>query len=205
MITNTMRMIINKRYTMKKVCFVLTIGVVMMMMGCGGQKNADNNADADSVEVMETPDSTVYGVCGSGTSMHSLELVTDEGDTIIYMLDADDAEMTVKGGMLVGDRMAVVGFKNSDGEMQASQAINITTLLGRWTSIDKNFEIQEGGIVESAVKAESNPWTAWKICNCKLILNRDTFGIEGLGADSLYLENHQGIYAFKRQPVNSND
>ena len=104
---------------MKKVCFILTIGVVMMMMGCGGQKNADNNADADSVEVMETPDSTVYGVCGSGTSMHSLELVTDEGDTITYMLDADDAEMTVKGGMLVGDRMAVVGFKNSDGEMQA--------------------------------------------------------------------------------------
>ena len=174
---------------MKKVCFILTIGVVVMMMGCGGQKNADNNADADSVEVMETPDSTVYGVCGSGTSMHSLELVTDEGDTITYMLDADDAEMTVKGGMLVGDRMA----------------INITTLLGRWTSIDKNFEIQEGGTVASAVKAESNPWTAWKICNCKLILNRDTFGIEGLGADSLYLENHQGIYAFKRQPVNSND
>ena len=121
------------------------------------------------------------------------------------MLDADEAEMTVQGGMLVGDRMAVVGFKNSDGEMQASQAINITTLLGRWTSIDKNFEIQEGGTVASAVKAESNPWTAWKICNCKLILNRDTFGIEGLGADSLYLENHQGIYAFKRQPVNSND
>ena len=120
MITNTMRMIINKRYTMKKVFFFLTVGVVMMMMGCGGQKNADNNADADSVEVMETPDSTVYGVCGSGTSMHSLELVTDEGDTITYMLDADDAEMTVKGGMLVGDRMAVVGFKNSDGEMQAS-------------------------------------------------------------------------------------
>ena len=100
MMTDTMRMITNKRYTMKKVCFILTIGVVMMMMGCGGQKNADNNADADSVEVMDTPDSTVYGVCGSGTSMHSLELVTDEGDTITHMLDADDAEMTVKGGML---------------------------------------------------------------------------------------------------------
>ena len=115
----------------------------MMMMGCGGQKNADNNADADSVEVMETPDSTVYGVCGSGTSMHSLDLVTDEGDTITYMLDADDAEMTVKGGMLVGDRMAVVGFKNSDGEMQASQAINITTLLGRWTSIDRTLKYRK--------------------------------------------------------------
>ena len=170
----------------------------MMMMGCGGQKNADNNADADSVEVMETPDSTVYGVCGSGTSMHSLELVTDEGDTITYMLDADDAEMTVKGGMLVGDRMAVVGFKNSDGEMQASQAINITTLLGRWTSIDKNFEIQEGGVVKSYVEAEKNPWTSWKIVNGRLVLNRDTFDIDNLGSDSLYLENNKGIFVYKR-------
>ena len=101
--------------------------------------------------------------------------------------------------MLVGDRMAVIGYKNQYGEMLASKVVNITTLQGRWTSIDKNFEIQEGGIVASSVKAESHPWTSWKICNCKLILNSDTFEIDNLGADSLYLENHHGIYAFKRQ------
>ena len=77
--------------------------------------------------------------------------------------------------------------------------VNLTTLLGRWTSIDKNFEIQEGGVVESSVKAETHPWTSWKIYNGNLLLNRDTFNVVQLGADSLYLENGEGIYAFKRQ------
>ena len=50
----------------------------------------------------------------------------------------------------------------------------------------------------SNVKAETNPWTAWKILNGKLLLNKDTFQIVGLGADSLYLENNKGVFAYKR-------
>lgn len=49
------------------------------------------------------------------------------------------------------------------------------------------------------VKAETNPWTSWKILNGKLLLNKDTFAIDKLGSDSLMLENTQGIYVFKRQ------
>ena len=71
--------------------------------------------------------------------------------------------------------------------------------LGKWTSIDKNFEIVEGGDVVNNVKAEVNPWTSWKIVNGKLLLNTDTFAIDNLGPDSLLLENHKGIYVFKRQ------
>jgi hypothetical protein len=82
--------------------------------------------------------------------------------------------------------------------MTAQTVINLTTLVGKWTSIDKNFEIEEGGTVKSNVKAESNPWTSWKIFNGKLLLNRDTFNINLLGADSLYLENSKGIYTYKR-------
>jgi hypothetical protein len=35
--------------------------------------------------------------------------------------------------------------------------------------------------------------------NGKLLLNKDTFDIDNLGPDSLLLENHQGIFVFKRQ------
>ena len=185
---------------MKKKSFLFFVFglATVVFMSCGGNKSGNSDMVEDSVEVAVIPDTTVYGVCGDGTSMHSLELVTDEGDTLTYAVNRDTDVSVIKGGMLVGDRMAVVGTKKEEGEMSANCVINITTLLGKWTSIDKRFEIQEGGVVVSTVKAESRPWTSWKICNCNLLLNADTFSIEGLGADSLYLENKDGIFAFKR-------
>ena len=156
----------------------------------------------------ETADSTVYGVCGDGTSMHSLQLVTDAGDTLTYtILDSEadlDGEVSggivsnVEGGLMAGDKVAVTGLK-VDGELIANRVINVTSLLGHWTSLDKNFEIEEGGTVRSSLKAETNPWTSWKILNGQLLLNRDTFDITSLGADSLYIENQKGIYMFKRR------
>lgn len=81
----------------------------------------------------------------------------------------------------------------------AKKVINLTTLLGKWTSIDRNFDIKEGGVVESHVTAESRPYTDWKIVNGRLVLSADTFEVLDLGPDSLYLENDTVIYAFKRQ------
>ena len=104
----------------------------------------------------------------------------------------------VEGGLMAGDKVAVTGLK-VDGELIANRVINVTSLLGHWTSLDKNFEIEEGGTVRSSLKAETNPWTSWKILNGQLLLNRDTFDITSLGADSLYIENQNGIYTFKRQ------
>lgn len=45
---------------------------------------------------------------------------------------------------------------------------------------------------------EPKPYTEWKILNGELILSADTFDIYSLGADSLYLENSDGIYGYKR-------
>ena len=78
-------------------------------------------------------------------------------------------------------------------------AINLLSLLGQWTSLDKNFIIEEGGVVHSSVEAEKNPWTSWKILNGKLMLNRQAFDVVSLGADSLALEDSTGIYVYKRQ------
>lgn len=191
---------------MKNLGFVFASLMLLVLAGCNSKKEKPN-LQANDVE--EVADSTVYGVCGEGTSMHSLELITDTGDTLTYtILDAEadkDGMVTggslvshVEGGLMAGDKVAVTGQK-VDGELIADKVINVTSLLGHWTSIDKNFEIEEGGTVRSSVKAESNPWTSWKILNGRLLLNRDTFNINSLGADSLYIENDKGIYTFKRQ------
>ena len=175
--------------------------LVLVLAACDAKKKQQIE---DTDEVAEVNDTTVYGVCGEGTSMHSLEIITDAGDTLVYTLLSQDAETEVEtpsdvqGGLMAGDKMAVTGHKTAD-ELVADRVINVTSLLGHWTSIDKNFTIEEGGTVRSAVKAETNPWTSWKILNGSLLLNRDTFAIDGLSADSLYLENANGIFTFKRQ------
>lgn len=191
---------------MKNLGFVFASLMLLVLAGCNSKKEKPN-LQANDVE--EVADSTVYGVCGEGTSMHSLELITDTGDTLTYTILDAEADMDgmvmggglvshVEGGLMAGDKVAVTGQK-VDGELIADKVINVTSLLGHWTSIDKNFEIEEGGTVRSSVKAESNPWTSWKILNGRLLLNRDTFNINSLGADSLYIENDKGIYTFKRQ------
>lgn len=184
---------------MKKIFWVvLAIGTMMATNSCKNKNTASVISTNDSIEVEDANDSTIYGVCGEGTSMHNLELVSDDGDTLSVFIDDEKPEV-VQGGLLAGDRVALLAYKAQDGEMVAQKIINLTSLLGKWTSLDKNFDLLEGGEVKNNVKAETNPWTSWKILNGKLLLNKDTFDIDNLGPDSLMLENHQGIYVFKRQ------
>ena len=179
--------------------FVAFMVMVLLSVRCDYKTTgmAPEN-DSDSIANVEmVVDSTVYGTCGDATAMHTLQLLTDVGDTLFYtMMVEEDAD--VQGGLLVGDRMAVIGKETAEG-LVATRVINLTTLMGKWTSLDKNFEILEGGVVESNVQVETNPWTSWKILNGQLLLNADTFTINMLGADSLYIENDEGIYTYKRQ------
>ena len=180
--------------------FLLLLSLTFFVSACHDKLQRKNNNGVDMSESQATSqDSTIYGVCGDETMMHSLQLITDGGDTITFALpDSADGTQIVVGGLLAGDRLAVVEGKSIDGEKYARKVINLTTLQGKWTSIDKNFEILEGGEVKSGVEAEKNPWTTWKILNGKLLLNRDTFDIDNLGSDSLYLENKVGIFVYKR-------
>lgn len=180
---------------------ILSLAAALVIAGCTDKKTAQQpqlKAETDEQVV----DTTVYGVCGDGTAMHTLQLITDSGDTLEYLIeDEGDMASDVQGGLLSGDKVAVTSVE-VEGEKIARKVINLTTLLGKWTSIDKNFEIEEDGTVKSFLKAEQRPWTSWKILNGQLLLNRDTFDINTLGADSLYIENKSGIFAFKRQKTN---
>jgi hypothetical protein len=182
-------------------CTAALFMAALLCAGCHGNKTAKGTTDKDSnstATAKNSVDTTIYGKCGDGTAMHTLELVLDNGKTETFMMETEDSTTSVVGGLLVGDRMAVIAQKQ-DGDYFAKKVINITSLMGKWTSIDKNFAIKEGGTVESYVKAETHPYTSWKIFNGKLILSADTFDIVNLGADSLYLENTKGIYGYKRQ------
>lgn len=188
----------KKTRIMKKLfsLFALIVALCFVITGCHETtKKAETN---DSIVAEpSTPDSTIYGVCGDGTAMHTLELITDAGDTLQYMFGEGD-DSPVVGGLLAGDRLAVVEGPDVDGDKTADKIINLTTLIGKWTSLDKNFEIEEGGVVKSNVEAERKPWTSWKILNGQLLLNRDTFDIDNLGSDTLALENRNGIFVYKR-------
>ncbi len=181
---------------MKRIIYIQLVAVVVFLLGCQGGKQTPPGDEDDSLEVVA--DSTLYGICGAGTSMHSLELITDMEDTLHCLINMDETSM-VHGGLITGDRLALIASKNADGEMEAHQVVNLTSLMGKWTSLDKNFEICEGGEVRSSVGAESRRWVAWKMLNGQLLLNADTFDIVQLGADSLALENATGIYIYKRQ------
>lgn len=186
----------------KNVFYLLALqsALFLTITGCHHAKTESLTADSDTIlEEVVIVDTTIYGVCGEGSTMHTLQLVTDQGDTLsIHMNDEETEAAGVTGGLLVGDRLAIVGTDSKDG-LRVVRGINLTTLMGKWTSLDKNFEIQEGGTVISYVRAESNPWTAWKIINGKLLLNTDTFCIVQLDADSLFLENASGIFVYRRQ------
>jgi len=187
---------------MKKIVLVVLplFVIACLMAGCKDKARGVAGNGIDSIAAgSQITDSTLYGVCGESTGMHTLELITDAGDSMQFVLNEDEnGDVNVVGGLLAGDRLAVVEGPGTDGERVAEKVINLTTLLGKWTSLDKNFEIEEDGTVKSTVQAEQNPWTNWRIVNGRLVLNRDTFDIDNLGSDSLYLENKNGIFVYKR-------
>ncbi len=174
-------------------CFLL---LLLVFASCGQEKKPTAEKIEEEVEVN---DSTLYGVCGRATRGHRLQLITNMRDTLkIQINDEQSEEMTlVLGGLMAGDRMAVTARKTENG-MLAQRIVNITSLIGCWKSIDKNFEITEDGAVNSFQKDESSPWTAWRILNGQLLMNRDTFDITKLSADSLEIESRTGIYFYKR-------
>ena len=173
--------------------FIMSLFILAVAISCKDNKPKSVMSQSGEVEdSVSTNDSTIYGTMVDG-GMNSIILLTDNGDTLEYLVNPDDTLEVVKGGKINGDRFAIIGYKEYGDNFMRS-AINLTSLLGNWSSLDRNFEIKEGGTVTSSLQSEKNPWTAWKIWNGKLILSKDTFDVENLGADTLSLENKAGIF-----------
>ena len=67
---------------MKKNVIVITLvtAVIMVMSSCGGKTQAVPFDDGDTIDVAAAQDPTIYGVCGEGTAMNTLQIVTDLGE-----------------------------------------------------------------------------------------------------------------------------
>ena len=117
-------------------------------------------------------------------------------------MNQDTIPSDIQGGLYAGDLICVTTMPSAEdparGMKMVRKAVNITSLMGHWTSLDRNFYIKENGVVENKNAVESKPYNSWQMCNCQLILNADTFDIIALTPDSLTLEGKDGVYSYKR-------
>ena len=183
-----------------------------MMASCGGKTQQVPFDDGDSVDIANA-DPTIYGVCGEGTAMNTLQLVTDTGDTLsIDLSDAQDKNQ-VLGGLQVGDRMAVMP---NDAKTAAKMVINQTTLLGNWVmpnpidgSDEVGISIKEGGVAES-IDQSSIIYKTWRLNRGQLevVMMRESgsgedetllYDITKLGPDSLTLKDDDETLEYSRQ------
>ena len=185
----------------KTMLFGMMVAGLMMLGSCGGgkQQQSGGGETSSSQSNFMPMDQTLYGLCGEGTAMNTLELLTDNGDTLILsMLNAQEAGQ-VLGGLQTGDRLAVM---TNDKKTEATEVINLNTLLGDWVMPDPidgsseiGIRIKEGGVAES-IEMTNIIYRTWKIVNGKLEIisiregggdqeETNLYDILSLGADTL--------------------
>ena len=184
----------------KTVFFGMMVAGLMMLGSCGGkQQQKAVDEQKSSSEGFVPMDRTIYGLCGEGTAMNTLELITDNGDTLnLSTTNAEEAGQ-VFGGLQAGDRLAVMA---DDEKTEATIVINLNTLLGDWVmpdpidgSAEVGIRIKEGGVAES-IEMTNIIYRTWKIVNGQLEIlsiregggdaeETNLYQILTLGADTL--------------------
>ena len=173
---------------MRKTLFIGMMAAGIMMLGsCGGGKSRqvvyEDEPDSADVENSVARDKTIYGLCGPGTAMNSLEVLTDSGDTLNLRLTTAQETGQVFGGLQSGDRLAVLA---NASKTEALRVINLNSLLGDWVmpnpidgSSEVGIRIKEGGVAES-IEQSSIIYKTWKIFNGRLeiLSQRDGGGDE---------------------------
>ena len=158
----------------KNLFFWMAVAGTTIMMSCGGRGGGQQTAvaedDTSAVNVIPT-DKTLYGLCGDGTAMNTLQLLRDNGDTLVLSITNAMEAGQVFGGLQVGDRIAV--FPNATNS-EAVIVINQNALLGDWVmpnpidgSSEVGIRIKEGGVAES-IDQSNIIYKTWKIFNGKL-------------------------------------
>ncbi|MBP3511864.1 MAG: hypothetical protein J6K19_07510 [Prevotella sp.] len=170
-------------------------------------------SQADTLETVEDKNATVFGMCGDGSAMNTLQLIADNGDTLVLGLEEAHENNKVFGGYGCGDRMAVV---LNDDKTEAELVINETTLLGNWLmpnpfdgSSVVGISLKDGGVAESIDQSGLN-YKSWKIADGKLEIvsvreggseedETDIYEIRKLDADSLVFGNEDDVFEYGRQ------
>ena len=158
---------------MKKLIILSVAMTTVMLLSCGGkqQSQVEETQDSINIEDIVPRDHTIYGVCTDGTAMNTLEMVTDNGDTLLLSLTTAQEVGKVFGGLQVSDRVAVVA---DNAKKEAKLVINLNTLMGDWVMPDPidgsseiGIRIKEGGVAES-IDQSVIVYRTWKIFNGEL-------------------------------------
>lgn len=204
----------NKRIgDMKKVSVLLIVAAAVWMLGsCGNKTQQVPFDDGDSANIANI-DPTVYGICGEATAMHTLQLITDTGDTLMLDLSAAQDNNKIFGGLQTGDRMAVIPTADKKA---AVMVVNQSALLGNWVmpnpidgSDEVGMRIKEGGIVEG-IDQNSIVYRTWRLTRGQLeiVLVREggsedeetyLYDLVMLGPDSLVFKDAEDQYEYGRQ------
>ena len=198
---------------MRKLLILCVVSALIVLFGSCGNKAQkvpfDNGDSAYATKV----DPTMYGVCGVGTSMNTLQLITDTGDTLQLDLTAARDKNQVFGGLQVGDRMAVIA---NDDRKEAVIVINQAALLGNWVmpnpidgSDEVGISLKEGGIAES-IEQSNVIYKTWKLTRGKLeiVLVREgcteeeevyLYDLVKLSPDSLIYKDADDTFEYSRQ------
>ncbi len=154
----------------KTVIFSIVASAVLTICSCGNKSQQVPFDNGDSAEIVNA-DPTIYGICGVGTTMNTLQLITDMGDTLMLDLTPAQENEQVFGGMGVGDRMAVIPTAD---RKSVEMLINQATLLGNWVmpnpldgSDEVGIRIKEGGIAES-IDLTNITYKTWRLSRGKL-------------------------------------
>lgn len=159
---------------MKRLFFLSVASVTMMLLSCGGNKQqaqGEETPETTEKENVILRDRTIYGICTDGTAMNTLEMTTDNGDTLTLSLTKAQEDGKVFGGLQVTDRVAVVA---DSARQNALLVINLNTLMGDWVmpdpidgSAEIGIRIKEGGVAES-IDQSVIVYRTWKIFNGEL-------------------------------------
>ena len=190
------------------------VATAIVAMGSCGNKSAQAPVSEEpdtTVVVTINRDSMVYGICGDGSVMNTLQLITDIGDTLTLSIAEANDKGKCLGGFQSGDRMAVM-LKN---KTVASMVINQSALLGDWVmpnpldgSSDMGIRIKEGGIAES-IDQPSLAYRSWKLFNGKLEIvairegggdevETNLYDLVFIGPDSLVFKDAEDTYEYSR-------
>lgn len=198
---------------MKKLSFLCILSALMVLFGSCGNKSQKVPFDNGDSAYSAKADPTLFGVCGVETSMNTLQLITDTGDTLHLDLTAARDNDQVFGGLQVGDRMAVLA---NDNRTEAIMVVNQAALLGNWVmpnpidgSDEVGITIKEGGIAES-IEQSAIVYKTWKLTRGKLeiVLVREggteeeetyLYDIVKLTPDSLIYKDADDTFEYCRQ------
>lgn len=187
---------------------------VLTLAGCNMLKDNKGNVNIEvEGDTYGLRDTTVYGLCGRGSTMNELQLITDNGDTLTLSLIEARQENQVFGEFSVGDRMAVL--LNNDSTA-AIQTVNMTSMLGDWITEDMmgggtmvGISIKDGGICQS-INETLVDYKSWRLQNGKLIIvasrendgefeQEEVYDLLFVGPDSLAYGEPDATYTYTRQ------